>query len=242
MLIYPAIDLRQGQCVRLYQGDYAQQTVYDTDPFTVATDYANAGARWLHVVDLDAARDPKQNQIDLILKLAQLNKLQLQVGGGIREQNQIETLLKQGVARVVIGSLAVKNAIAVRDWLRQFGNEHITLALDVMFDENQQPKVATDAWQTITEVDLFDLMQFYIEAGLRHVLCTNIALDGTLKGPDFVLYDMLQKKYPQLDIQASGGIQSLADVRQLRANGLAGAIIGRALYEKRFTLSEVLAC
>jgi phosphoribosylformimino-5-aminoimidazole carboxamide ribotide isomerase len=242
MIIYPAIDLRNGQCVRLYQGNYQRETIYNDDPFAVAKEFISDGARWLHIVDLDGAKDPEQNQGLLIAELIKATNVKVQTGGGIRTKSQVANLLERGAERVIIGSMAVKKLDEVSKWFKYFGSERLVLALDVIVNANKQPMVSVNAWQNISEYSLYDLIDFYKTVGLTHLLCTNITLDGTLNGPDYVLYDALLERYPFLMLQASGGIQSLLDIRTLNKKKLDGAIIGRALYEKKFTLREVLSC
>jgi phosphoribosylformimino-5-aminoimidazole carboxamide ribotide isomerase len=242
MIIYPAIDLRGGKCVRLWQGDYAQETVYSSDPFLVAKKFAAEGANWLHLVDLDAAKNPNQSQSSLIAQLIKTCELQVQIGGGIRTKEQVQKLLALGAARVVIGSMAVNNPKEVTKWLKLFGSEKLVLSLDIIYDENKQPMLTTDAWQNVTKQGLFELIAYYQPASLQHILCTNIMLDGTLNGPDYFLYEEILKRFPRLNFQASGGIRSLSDIKLLQEKGLSGAIIGRALYENKITLPEVLAC
>ena len=242
MIIYPAIDLRNGHCVRLYQGDYQRETIYSADPFAVVKTFIADGARWLHIVDLDGAKDPTQTQYALITALMKAHAVNVQIGGGIRTLLQIKQLLAQGAERVIIGSMAVQHRAEVARWFQYFGAERLVLALDVRLEKNKQPMVATHAWQQQSEYSLDDLIEFYQVVGLKHLLCTNIILDGTLKGPDECLYDLLITKYPFLSLQASGGIRSLADINRLRSKRLSGAIIGRAFYEAKLTVREVLSC
>lgn len=242
MIIYPAIDIHQGQCVRLYQGDYNQKTIYSNDPFLMAKKLVSDGAHWLHLIDLDGAKNPKKNQMELIMDLINKNHVQIQTGGGIRTKSHIKKLIKQGAARVIIGSLAVTHKNEVTQWFNYFGPERLVLALDIIFKDPANPMIAINGWQKISELTLYDVLDYYKSLGLIHVLCTNIALDGTLYGPDVALYKELLEKYPSLKLQASGGIQSLSDVTTLREMQVSGAIIGRALYEKKFTLQEALAC
>lgn len=242
MIIYPAIDLRGGRVVRLTEGRFDQEKSYGDDPLAVAQEFAAAGATWLHVVDLDGARDPTRRQIPLVEKISRASGLKVQTGGGIREIAQIETLLAAGVQRVIVGSLAVKEPARVQAWLARFGAEEIVLAPDVRFDAAGTPRIAAAGWQETTGVALDDFLAGYLPAGLRHVLCTDINRDGKLTGPNTALYARLVRRFPTLQIQASGGVASLADLPDLRAAGVAGAIVGRALYEKKFTLQEALAC
>ncbi len=241
MIIYPAMDLRKGACVRLYQGDYQRETVYSADPFEILKSYVSQGASWLHLVDLDGAKNPAQNQFSLITELIQTNEIKVQIGGGIRSQAQIKNLFACGAARVVIGSLAVTNQREVAEWLKYYGPERIVLAFDVTI-QNNQPLLAIEGWQKITAYSLYDLIEFYQTFGLSRLLCTNISLDGTLQGPDFELYDTILKRYPFLKLQASGGIRSLSDLKRLRQNKLNAAIIGRALYENKIKLEEAFTC
>ncbi len=242
MIIYPAIDLRGGRVVRLTEGKFDQEKCYGDDPLAVARGFKAAGAAWLHVVDLDGAKDPAQRQTALVEKLARDSGLRVQTGGGIRDEAQVSTLLQAGVQRVIIGSLAVRQPDLVRGWLQSFGPDALILAPDVRLDATGIPRIAAAGWQETTGVALDDLLQSYLPAGLIHILCTDISRDGMLTGPNSALYAQLVKRFPSLQIQASGGVASLDDLRGLQGTGVAGAIVGRALYEKRFTLQEALAC
>lgn len=239
MQIYPAIDLRQGKCIRLQQGKFEQPTEYSADPLAVAKDFLNQGAEWLHIVDLDAAKDPEQSQVKLIAELIKTTNLKIQVGGGIRSEAQIKNLLDLGAARVIIGSLAAKNSELVSGWLQKFGNDRVVIALDVQ-NHNDEFYVALQGWQQLSEYKLFDLLDYYAVNNLTHLLCTDISRDGMLTGPNFNLYQKIMRHLPKLQLQASGGISGLEDLKSLRQQSLSGVIIGRALYEKKFTLSEAL--
>ena len=242
MIIYPAIDLRGGRVVRLTEGKFDQEKTYGDDPLAVAQDFAAAGATWLHVVDLDGAKDPAKRQTALVEKLARASGLKMQTGGGIRAEAQIAALLAAGAQRVIVGSLAAKQPELVRGWLAKFGAERIILSPDVRLDATGIPRVAAAGWQESTGVALDDFLQGFLAAGLVHILCTDISRDGKLTGPNTTLYAQLVKKFPTLQIQASGGVSSLDDLRALKPTGSAGAIVGRALYERKFTLQEALAC
>ena len=247
MIIYPAIDLSAGECVRLYQGDFASKTVYSRDPLERAREFQRAGAEWLHVVDLDGARDGAASQTETILRLARVTNLKLQVGGGIRQATQVETLLNAGVDRVVVGSRAVDAPSEVREWLSAFGPDALVLAFDVRMKRGV-PFPATHGWQTESATSLWALLaeyesyQSYEGSGLRYVLCTDIERDGTLGGPNTRLYREIRQRFPGLDVLASGGVSALSDLRTLKLMGLAGTIVGKALYEKRIDLSEAIAC
>jgi phosphoribosylformimino-5-aminoimidazole carboxamide ribotide isomerase len=242
MIIYPAIDLRGGRVVRLTEGRFDQEKSYGDDPLVVAKDFAASGATWLHVVDLDGAKDPAKRQTVLVEKLARGSGLRVQTGGGIRDESQIAALLAAGARRVIVGSVAVKQPALVRNWLKKFGAEKIILSPDVRLDAGGMPRVAAAGWQESTGVTLDDFLNGFLDAGLAHILCTDISRDGKLTGPNSALYAQLVKKFPALQIQASGGVSSLDDLRALQVTGVAGAIVGRALYEKKFTLKEALAC
>ena len=239
MKIYPAMDLLNGECVRLYQGDYQQKTTYGNDPISVAQGFQQAGATWLHVVDLQGAKDPAQRQLPLIKRLVQETDLAIQTGGGIRTQQQIDDLLAQGAQRVMIGSLAVQDPATVKQWLQTYG-EKLVLTLDVRLDEQGVARVATHGWQETSGMQLFDLIDDYLAVGLANVLCTDIACDGTLAGPNLDLYQQLLTRYPALHIIASGGVSSVQDLDVLRAMYMPGVVIGKALYEERFALEDVL--
>jgi phosphoribosylformimino-5-aminoimidazole carboxamide ribotide isomerase len=242
MIIYPAIDLRGGRVVRLTEGKFDQEKSYGDDPLAVAQGFKAAGATWLHVVDLDGAKDPAKRQTPLVERLAQESGLRVQTGGGIRDEAQVAALLKAGVRRVIVGSLAVRQPELVRGWIKSFGPEHIILSPDVRLDEAGIPRIAAAGWQETTGVALDDFLHDYLAAGLIHILCTDISRDGKLTGPNSTLYAQLVQRFPSLQIQASGGVSSLDDLRVLKTTGSAGAIVGRALYEKKFTLEEALAC
>lgn len=242
MIIYPAIDLRGGRVVRLTEGKFDQEKTYGTDPVAVGQGFARAGAAWLHVVDLDGTKDPTQRQTPLVEKLVRESGLYVQTGGGIREEAQLAALLNAGVKRVIVGSLAVKQPELIRGWLRKFGPEAIVLAPDVRLDAAGIPRIAAAGWQENTGVALDAMLTGFLPAGLRHILCTDISRDGKLTGPNTGLYAQLVKKFPSLHIQASGGVSSLEDLRVLKTTGATGAIVGRALYENKFTLQEALAC
>jgi len=243
MNIYPAIDIKNGKCVRLYQGDYAKETIYQEDPFLQAKNFITQGARWMHIVDLDGAKNPEQNQAALISRLIRENNINIQTGGGIRTRQQVEFLLNQGAKRVIIGSMAITHPKEVKQWISDFGADQLVFSFDVKCNQNNEAMIAINAWQDLTSSPLSKVLQDYLQSGLIHVLCTNISLDGTMSGPDYHLYETLMKQFPSIKLQASGGIHSIEDIRQLKNLNMDGAIIGRALYENKFTLREILdAC
>ena len=240
-VMIPAIDIREGRVVRLKQGDYAQQTTYAADPLALAQQYANDGATWLHLVDLDAARLGGFTLGSLVAAIKATTGLRIQAGGGIRSCADIEALRAAGVDRIVIGTLALNAPEVVREAFNALGSETLTLALDVRADVQGNWHCASHGW-TETGMLLDAAVALYAECGLRHVLCTDIARDGLLGGYNLALYDYLQTRWPGLQVQASGGVRDLADVKAVAAMGVSGAILGRALLEGRLRLSEALAC
>jgi phosphoribosylformimino-5-aminoimidazole carboxamide ribotide isomerase len=234
MIVYPAMDLMGGRVVRLAQGRFEDATVYPADPAQALAAFAGAGAEWAHVVDLDGARAGAPVQHDLLAALAAASPLRLQVAGGFRTAGQIARALDAGVARVVIGSLAVNDPPAVRHFLDRFGGERITLSLDIRLLDGV-PVVATLGWTRDSGRSLWDIAALYPEA--RHLLLTDIGRDGMLAGPNFDLLEEAGRRLPHLAIQASGGISSLDDLARL---GTAGAIVGKALWEGRIDLGEAI--
>ncbi|GAB2578337.1 1-(5-phosphoribosyl)-5-[(5-phosphoribosylamino)methylideneamino]imidazole-4-carboxamide isomerase [Dyella jejuensis] len=238
--VIPAIDLRAGQVVRLRQGDYAQETRYADDPRALAARYADAGARWLHVVDLDGARAGDLANLSVIEALAKTG-MQVQAGGGVRRENDVHRLFEAGVARVVVGSAAIRNPERVADWLREHGAERFTIALDTR-RRGESWSLPSAGWTEDEARTLDELAPWYAACGARHLLCTDIERDGMLAGFNLDLYRHLAQTVPQLAVQASGGVRSLDDIRAARAAGARGVILGRALLEGRFTLEDALAC
>lgn len=241
-MMIPAIDLIDGQVVRLYQGDYEQKTNYVYTAKERQDLYAKAGATVMHFVDLDGAKDSTKRQLTLLKTLVNHETMTIQVGGGVRCKEDVEQLLAVGADRVVIGSLAIKQPELVAQWITEFGGEKIVLALDVKIDENGNKTLPTHGWIKDSGVNLEDLLEQYQNAGLKHVLCTDISKDGTLSGSNVTMYSELCSQYPQLDWQASGGIGTLDDIKALIPTGVSGVILGRSLLEGKFTLEEAIAC
>jgi phosphoribosylformimino-5-aminoimidazole carboxamide ribotide isomerase len=240
--VIPAIDVRKSRVVRLAQGDYGRQIDYDASPHTLARRYADAGAQWLHLVDLEAARSGGYGLQSLLAELRDSTPLHIQTGGGVRSEADVDALLTHGAARVVVGTQAVRHPSQVREWLRTFGAEKITLAFDVRQDDNGIWRLPIAGWTENSRESLDDLLERYADVGLRHVLCTDISRDGMLSGFNLVLYHRLAQRWPDLSIQASGGVRSLDDVRAVRAAGAGAAILGRALLEGYFEPAEAIAC
>jgi phosphoribosylformimino-5-aminoimidazole carboxamide ribotide isomerase len=240
MILFPAIDLRHGRCVRLAQGRFEDATVYASDPLDVAAGFEQAGAVWLPAVDLDGAEAGQAAQTELLLSLAKRTGLRVQAGGGLRTADQVARLLDGGVARVVIGSLAVRNPALTRTLLERFGAQKVVMAVDVRV-EGGVARVDTAGWQGGATTPLDELLLSYADSELCTILCTDIARDGMLQGPNVELYRGLREGFPALDVLASGGVGRLADLCALKALGVGGAVVGKALYEGRFTLAQALA-
>ncbi|TDQ59540.1 1-(5-phosphoribosyl)-5-[(5-phosphoribosylamino)methylideneamino] imidazole-4-carboxamide isomerase [Mesocricetibacter intestinalis] len=241
-IIIPALDLIDGKVVRLHQGDYAKQTTYSDNPIEQFAGYLSQGAQQLHLVDLTGAKDPSKRQTDLIGKIIEATNCRIQVGGGIRSEQDVAQLLAVGANRVVIGSTAVKEPAMVKGWFKKYGAEKFVLALDVNIDANGQKIIAISGWQEASGVSLEELIEDYQSVGLQHVLCTDISRDGTLAGSNVDLYTEICAKYPEINFQSSGGIGSLADISALKGTGVAGVIVGRALLEGKFTVAEAMEC
>jgi phosphoribosylformimino-5-aminoimidazole carboxamide ribotide isomerase len=231
MRLIPAIDLKGGRCVRLLRGDFDQETRYDAPPLILLAQYRALGADWLHVVDLDGARDGSVGNQGLIAELAVQRAVRIQAGGGLRNTAAVAQLLDLGVSRVVIGSAAVTQTEQVRAWLEHFGSDRITLAFDVRLDQAGKPRVATHGWLRQSELTLWNAIDHFADSGLKHVLCTDVGRDGALTGPNVDLYKEAAVRHPQIEWQASGGIRDSRDLRELKDAGAAAAISGKALLE-----------
>ncbi|WP_286261715.1 1-(5-phosphoribosyl)-5-[(5-phosphoribosylamino)methylideneamino]imidazole-4-carboxamide isomerase [Thalassotalea atypica] len=241
-MMIPAIDLIDGQVVRLYQGDYQQKTNYEYTAKERQDLYASTGATVMHFVDLDGAKDSNRRQLSLLKTLVNHPSMIIQVGGGVRCKEDVQQLLDLGANRIVIGSLAIKQPELIREWIVEFGGEKIVLALDVKIDTNGNKTLPTHGWIKDSGVNLENLLDDYIAAGLIHVLCTDISKDGTLQGSNVQLYRELCQQYPTIKWQASGGIGSLDDIKALLPTGVDGVILGRSLLEGKFTLEQAIAC
>ena len=239
MLLIPAIDLRQGRCVRLLKGDFGAETRYDLEPHELLGRYRALGASWLHVVDLDGAKDGVLANRSIILALASQPAVNVQVGGGVRSTGTIDDLLRRGIERVVIGSAAIERPAEVTGWIARFGPEHVCLALDVRLDAGGVPRVRTRGWTAGGATSLWDALEPFRAVGLRHVLCTDIDRDGALAGPNLELYAEALKRRPDLAWQASGGVRDAADLAALARIGVDAAVSGKALLEERMTPEEL---
>ncbi len=240
-MIIPALDLIDGHVVRLYQGDYGKITQYAINAEAQFSHYQEAGAEWLHLVDLSGAKNPQARQLETIHRLIESTSANIQIGGGIRTEQDV-TELNAGAQRVVIGSTAVTSPDMVKEWFQRYGSEHFVLALDVRVNEQGQREVAISGWQEGSGTHIETLLDSYLTVGLKHVLCTDISRDGTLQGSNVALYQDLCAAYPSIAFQSSGGIGQLSDIAQLKPTGVQGVIVGRALLDKHFTAKEAIDC
>lgn len=239
MELIPSIDLRGGLAVRLYQGDFARETRASRTPRQLLRDFAAAGARRVHIVDLDGARDGIAANEAVLRELASSGGPRIQAGGGIRSFADALRVLDAGAERIVVGSLAVDAPDTVVDWLARLGVSRIVAGLDVRADADGTPWLATHGWQRRSDRTLWDHAERLAAAGLRHLLCTDIGRDGALAGPNLALYRDCVRRFPGIEWQASGGIRDAADLHALAATGVAAAVSGRALIEGRIANEEI---
>lgn len=242
-MIIPALDIINGHTVRLYQGKYCMQSNYG-NPQSHLDEYIHQGAKMIHLIDLDGAKNPKNKQTPLITQL--IKKIvpfsHIQVGGGIRTAKDIEILLKTGATRIILGSIAVTQPKIVKNWFKHFDPNTLVLAIDIQVHSMKNKKVFIHGWQTETNMLLEQIINEYYSLGLKHVLCTDISKDGTLLGSNINLYQSICHNWPKILIQASGGIHTLTEISKLRQSGINGIIIGRAFLENKFTVSEAISC
>jgi phosphoribosylformimino-5-aminoimidazole carboxamide ribotide isomerase len=239
MEVIPAIDLLGGRCVRLYQGDFNQVIRYDQDPLELARSYQAAGMTRLHVVDLDGAKTGDPLNLPLITRLAGELGMAVQAGGGIRSLDRARALLDAGAERVVVGSVAAEQPEEALAWLKALGAGRLVLAFDVRTAPDADPQVQTRGWTQASGTSLWTLMTTFMEAGARHFLCTDIARDGTLAGPNVDLYREARARQPEARVIASGGVSGLADLEALRTAGAAAVVTGKALLDGRLSLEEI---
>lgn len=240
MILIPAIDLLDGRIVRLLHGDFKKVTHYPAAPEELAREYADAGAEWLHVVDLAASRDGADADTSALFMLLSRAPQSVQTGGGVRNETDISKRLEAGAARVVIGSLCVTDSRSFVLWLDRFGAEKLVAALDVRIDDKGVPWPRIHGWTDKGDRDIWQLLDELTTGGLLHLLCTDISRDGALSGPNLDLYSEIMNRYPQLQLQASGGVSSLDDLEQLKPTGASGVITGKALLDNRFTVNDAL--
>ena len=241
MNIIPAIDLRNGRCVRLLKGDFDQETEYSSNPVEIGRQFSALEVNNLHIVDLDGALTGTQRNRHIVAELVRESGLQVQVGGGIRSRDDVADWLAKGVSRCVVGSLAVREPDVVSAWLDEFGADAIVIALDVRIEAAGRPVLTTQGWTEETDTSLWECLDEYEHAGVKHVLCTDVLRDGTLTGPNFDLYVDILNRYPALQLQASGGVRDIDDLELLRELGVPAAISGKALLDGRITAKEIHA-
>ncbi len=234
MFIIPAIDLIGGKCVRLSQGDYSSKKEYHDDPLEMAKRFEGAGISRLHLVDLDGAKAKKIVNGAVLERICAGTSLQVDFGGGIQADEEIEKAFALGAKQVTGGSIAVKNPVLFDEWITKYGSEKIILGADA-----KDKKIAVGGWEETTSVDLIPFIQSYFNKGIRYVICTDVAKDGLLQGPSVDLYREILQEIPELKLIASGGVSSVKDLEELEKVGVYGTIVGKAYYEGRVTLEEL---
>ena len=240
MILIPAIDLLDGSCVRLLHGDFNKVTQYAASAKDLADQYAAAGAEWLHVVDLAASRDGAEADTTALFQLLGQTSQSVQTGGGVRNMADVISRLEAGAARVVVGSMCVTDTAGFISWLEQIGADKLVAALDIRIDEDGVPWPRIHGWTDRADRNMWQLLDELSAAGLVHLLCTDISRDGALSGPNLELYSEIIQRYPQLELQASGGVSDLDDLEQLKPTGASAVITGKALLDKRFSVIEAL--
>ncbi|WP_057937512.1 1-(5-phosphoribosyl)-5-[(5-phosphoribosylamino)methylideneamino]imidazole-4-carboxamide isomerase [Algoriphagus resistens] len=236
MQIIPAIDLIGGKCVRLSQGDYSSKKEYHDDPLEMARRFEGVGIQQLHLVDLDGAKAKKIVNADVLQRISSGTSLQVDFGGGIQADEEIEKAFELGAKQVTGGSIAVKNAALFHAWIKTYGSEKIILGADA-----KDRKIAVGGWEETTSVDLIPFIKDYVAKGISYVICTDVAKDGLLQGPSIDLYKDILKEIPGVKLIASGGVSSVKDLEELEKIGVYGTIVGKAYYEGRVTLEEMAA-
>ena len=234
MQIIPAIDIIEGKCVRLTEGDYAQKKIYNEDPLEVAKAFEGIGLMRLHLVDLDGAKAGQVVNWKVLEKIANNTELKIDFGGGIKTEATLKTVLDTGASYATIGSLAVRNELLFQEWIARFGAKVFMLGADVL-----EEKIAIGGWLEKTEISVFDFMKSYINKGVNQIFCTDIKKDGKLEGPSIELYQKIIEQFPNLHLIASGGVSSLDDLIELEEIGCSAAIVGKAIYENKITISEL---
>ena len=233
-IIIPAIDLMDGKCVRLTQGDYGQKKEYSADPLDMAMQYEDCGVTRLHVVDLDGAKAKKPCNLAVLEKIATRTSLDVEWGGGIKDSSALRSALDAGAGRIICGSIAVDDRQTFEGWLERFGPSRIILGADV-----RDGKVATHGWLKDSGLTLEELMGWYVPSGLSQMICTDISKDGMLQGPDFQFYVDMKQAWPTVDVTLSGGISCMADIEKAAELEIHSVIVGKAIYEGRISLKEI---
>lgn len=232
--IIPAIDIIDGKCVRLYQGDYNQKKIYDANPLDIAKSYEEIGIKRLHVVDLDGARGKHKINFETLELIASNTSLVIDFGGGIRTDYDIQKVFDYGAAFVTIGSIAVTNKSLFETWIKKYGNERIILSADV-----KDNKIAISGWEVYTNITLNYFIEEYIASGVKNIICSDISKDGTLKGASVELYKSIVNHFKEINFTASGGIANISEINILNEIGVHGVIIGKAIYEHKITLEQL---
>ena len=235
MTIIPAIDIIDGKCVRLTQGDYDQKTIYNKYPLDVAMQFEDAGLTRLHLVDLDGAKAGAVKNWKVLESIAGKTKMVIDFGGGIKTESDVDIVFGSGAALATVGSIAVKDEATFTAWLTKYGADKFLLGADV-----KDEKIAVGGWLETTDIWIYDFIQKYMEKGLKQLFCTDVSKDGKLEGPSTDLYKSIVTKFPGLHFIASGGVSSMDDVDQLQNIGCKGVIIGKAIYEGKVKLAELV--
>jgi len=234
IVVIPAIDIMHGKCVRLTQGDYASQKIYNEHPLEVARQFEDAGLKRLHLVDLDGAKDGRVKNWNVLETIAGKTNLIIDFGGGIGTVKDLQILFESGAAFATVGSIAVKNESLLREWMQLYSPEKFLLGADVRGE-----KISITGWTVDTDILVYDFIEKYMGAGVKQIFCTDIKLDGAMKGPSLELYKKILERFPELHFIASGGIRSLDDIYQLEESGCKGAIVGKAIYEGLIKLKDL---
>ncbi|HTF29530.1 MAG TPA: 1-(5-phosphoribosyl)-5-[(5-phosphoribosylamino)methylideneamino]imidazole-4-carboxamide isomerase [Flavitalea sp.] len=234
MQIIPAIDIIDGKCVRLTEGDYEQKKIYNEKPLEVALQFEDAGMERLHLVDLDGAKAGSVKNWKVLETIAARTKLVIDFGGGIKTGKDVEIVLSSGAAMATVGSIAVKNEPEFVQLLKQYGAAKFLLGADV-----KNEKIAVAGWLETTNIWIYDFIQKYIEHGVKNIFCTDVSKDGKLEGPSLGLYKTIITQFPEIDFIASGGVSSMQDLEDLKDIGCKGAIVGKAIYEGRIRLEDL---
>ena len=235
MEIIPAIDIIDGKCVRLTQGDYTQKKIYNENPLDVAKSFEDIGVRRLHLVDLDGAKKGEVINLKVLEKIASKTRLIIDFGGGIKKDSDIKNVFDSGAEIATIGSMAVKNAALFFEWVKTYGPDKILLGADV-----KEEKIAIGGWLEATDIGIFDFINQNLEKGITTIFCTDISKDGLLQGPSIDLYKNIKERFPTVHLIASGGVATVKDLETLSEINCSGAIIGKAIYEGRITMKQLM--
>lgn len=236
MQIIPAIDIINGKCVRLTQGDFRQEIIYNDDPLIIARDFEQAGFTRLHLVDLDGAKSGKVTNLNILKSIAAATSLAIDFGGGIKREDDVVNIFDAGASMVTIGSLAARNPLLIEEWIENYGADKFMIGADVLGGT-----IRVGGWQEESGLGIFEFIYNMVGIGVKNLFCTDIATDGMLQGPAIELYREIMARYPYVELVASGGVSSIEDVYVLKAMGCSGVIIGKAIYEKKISLAELVA-